>query len=215
MKTNINLAVLTAMSMLVSSASYAEVVSGELFWSDSYTADDLQDFVKSSKTVDFHSFNSLGGLYIFDVTASGGYDSEGNYLGTGLQDSYIWVFRDDGLLDPTDWVAENDDWHLGVDGESGSVHLLDSFLSLQLEVGAYFLAVGSCCEELNIATQNQEYIGLPDYAGDTVEFTGSLGTYTVNIAQSSVVPIPGAVWFMGGGLISLIGLAKRQTWSSR
>lgn len=89
-----------------------------------------------SRSVDFLKFSTAGGALTFDILASD--------LPSGLDDSMIWLFRDDGHLDLGDWVAENDDTDFAVDGNSdGSLNELDSFLSVALPAGNYQLAIGS------------------------------------------------------------------------
>ncbi len=75
-------------------------------------------------------------LYLFDVLASD--------LANGLDDSMIWLFSDDGHLDLSDWLAENDDTDFATDGNSdGSLNELDSFLTATLSAGNYLLAIGT------------------------------------------------------------------------
>jgi hypothetical protein len=89
-----------------------------------------------SRTVDFLPFTTAGGVLTFDILAS---DTP-----NGLDDSMIWIFNDDGHLEPGDWVAENDDTDFANDGnDDGSLNELDSFLSIVLSGGNYLLAVGS------------------------------------------------------------------------
>ncbi|WP_221064413.1 DVUA0089 family protein [Methylomagnum ishizawai] len=89
-----------------------------------------------SRSVDFLKFNTHGGTLTFDVLASD--------LPDGLDDSMVWVFKDDGHLDLGDWVAENDDTDFTIDGNNdGSLSELDSFLSVFLAAGNYWLAVGT------------------------------------------------------------------------
>jgi hypothetical protein len=49
------------------------------------------------------------------------------------------------------------------------------------------------------------------FYGAIVNFDiGSGNSLTVTSVNSSVVPIPAAVWLFGSGLIGLIGLARRK-----
>lgn len=89
-----------------------------------------------SRSVDFLNFSTAGGTLTFDILASD--------LADGLDDSMIWLFKDDGHLDLSDWLAENDDTDFSIDGNGdGSSNELDSFLSMALSAGHYLLAIGS------------------------------------------------------------------------
>ena len=89
-----------------------------------------------SRSVDFVRFSTMGGTLTFDILASD--------LPDRLDDPMIWVFKDDGQLDPGDWLAENDDTDFAADGNGdGSLNELDSFLSVALPAGDYQLAIGS------------------------------------------------------------------------
>lgn len=90
----------------------------------------------ASRTVDFVPFHTAGGVLSFDILASG--------QPGGLDDPMLWIFNDDGHLDPEDWVAENDDTDFALDGNGdGSASELDPLLSLALPAGGYLLAIGS------------------------------------------------------------------------
>lgn len=116
--------------MALPSISLAAVINGSIL----EYQDAAGGFV--SRSVDFLKFNTAGGVLTFDILASG--------RPNGLDDSMVWVFKDDGRLDPSDWVAENDDTDFVVDGNGdGSSSELDSFLSIALSPGNYQLAIGS------------------------------------------------------------------------
>jgi hypothetical protein len=133
MKTQLRniLAGLAAPAMLVLPAtSPAEIIHGDI----SEYQDTNSAFV--SRSVDFVKFSTAGGTLTFDVLASD--------LPNRLDDPMVWLFKDDGQLDPGDWLAENDDTNFAADGNSdGSLNELDSFMSVTLLAGDYQLAIGS------------------------------------------------------------------------
>lgn len=188
--------------MALPAASQAAVINGSIFEHE----DANGAFV--SRSVGFLTFHTAGGVLTFDLLASG--------LPNGLDDSMIWVFKDDGHLDLGDWVAENDDTDFAVDGNSdGSLNDLDSFLSIDLAAGNYLLAIGS-----------GGYVGGADMI-DGLQFESSASSSGQPVASSlplnyqltvggdfntgaSPLPEPASIGLLASGLAS-IGLRFART----
>lgn len=129
---------LLALSCLFSSiTAHATVIDGKLF-------SQVPAVQTSYTTVDFYSFkmNSAGVLDI-DLLSweSLGQDvnNDGKYA---FFDTMIWIFKD--TISVANLIAQNDD--NGFLGNDGSISILDSYLSVNLGMGNYWLAVGSCCD---------------------------------------------------------------------
>ncbi|MHB8149271.1 MAG: VCBS domain-containing protein [Desulfobulbia bacterium] len=103
-----------------------------------------------TSSIDYWYFHHNGGELSIDLLSeqSGGnyffYDINGDGVEVGF-DSYMQMFRDDGMLDESDLVAESDD--SGSEGyNDGSMSSLDSYLGFysgDLVAGDYVLAVST------------------------------------------------------------------------
>lgn len=88
-------------------------------------------------------------------------------------------------------IAYSDDYSV----DTGSSSSLDSFLGTTVHDGLYVIAVGQCCG-----------INPPQVLSES-------SSYTLHISQTSLVPVPAAVWLFGSGLIGLVAVARRKVQS--
>jgi hypothetical protein len=103
----------------------------------------------SASTVDHWGFSVLAGGIVSIDLLSWEVDSAGTGLVADVNgdgeiaffDPYIYLFADDGSLDPADLIDSNDD--SGATFTDGSIYDFDSFISLALAPGDYILAVGA------------------------------------------------------------------------
>jgi hypothetical protein len=123
-------------------------------------------------------------------------------------DSYIYVFRDS--LDADNVYASNDD-STGNFGSDGTVRGNDSYLSQVFEAGEYIIAISSCgyspyfSVDEAVAGVNQKAI-IPYSAGE-----GDHGDYRIAVTGDvSAVPVPGAAWLLGSGVLGLAILKKKR-----
>ena len=137
-----------------------------------------------------------------------------------FMDTSIYLFKDDGHLDPSDLVASNDDAGPGLGLADGSINGGDSYLSLtNLAAGKYILAVGVYSLDVNEAiaginpsgrgpaTILMPYPNLPtvnDHGDYRVTFTGSV-TLT-----PAAVPEPGNIAILVGAAVAGAGFARKR-----
>lgn len=140
----------------------------------------------------------LNDLTFMDQDVNG--DGEIAYI-----DPIIYVFRDDGMLDETDWTFQSSQFSFDTFAD-GSINFLDPYLLLEqvLAAGNYLLAIGDGDLDLAGAVSgiNQNSFG-PIGPNDTV---AAAGDYRVTI---SVMPEPATLLLLAGGLL-MIGLRQRQ-----
>jgi len=95
----------------------------------------------------------------------------------------------DSILDLFDgsgsFLAQNDDSGL----DPGSISILDSYL------------------EYTFFYNGMAAIRLSDFLGGGTEY----GTYELQIARTSVVPVPAAVWLFGTALLGFVGMSRRTS----
>jgi hypothetical protein len=126
-------------------------------------------------------------------------------------DPHIYLFQNDGFIDTSDFIAQNDDDEEDGDGlADGSVNKMDSFLSRHLEAGNYVLAVGDCHLDLLPAVVgiiNFESNGpfTSDPSG-IYEVVADHGDYQVTFrGDITIIPIFSSIWLFVSGLICLLG----------
>jgi hypothetical protein len=192
MKSRLLGAVCACVSTLFTASVSAAVISDQL--EDQFDIDG--QFL--ARTVDILSFSTTGGTATFDIYA---WDLNGTSL-----DSMIWLFNNDGSLDPVDLIAENDDSN-NTFGD-GSTSTLDSYLSVSLGAGNYILAIGSCCDfGASDIIDGLQY----EFPSPTPVASESALFYQLTTSNNiSAVPIPAAIWLFGTGLIGLVGIARRE-----
>jgi hypothetical protein len=181
--------------MALPATSHAVVINGSIL----EYQDGNGDFV--ARSVDFLKFNTTGGILTFDILASD--------LANGLDDPMIWLFKDDGNLDPGDWVAENNDTDFAIDGNSdGSLNELDSFLSIVLSAGHYQLAIGSGGDfggaDMIDGLQFESSAfssGMPVASSLALNYQLTVGG-DFN-ANASPVPEPASIYLLASGLASI------------
>jgi hypothetical protein len=124
-KTNALSALLVVGLFVMTMNASAVVITGQI---EEYGGRDGNYF-----DIDLHTFSSTGGTVTFDILECG--------FGGNCLDSMIWLFKDDGALDASDFIAQNDD-PLSTQGDDGSTDIADSWLSESLSAGDYIIAVG-------------------------------------------------------------------------
>lgn len=154
-----------------------------------------------SRTVDFLKFNTHGGTLTFDILTSDPPD--------GLDDSMIWIFKDDGPLDLGDWVSENDDTDFAVDGNSdGSLNELDSFLSVFLSAGNYWLAIGSGGDIGGVDMIDGLQLEFSVFSSGQPVASSLALNYQLTVGgdfstDASTIPEPAPVYLLASGLASI------------
>ena len=194
-------------------SAHAAVVDGSI--SQITYGSDLAD---SSVSVDYCNFtvNTAGNITIdilswerdpddwswVDVNG----DGEDSYI-----DSVVYVFND--IVAGNNLYTFNDDAPgADVGREDGSIRNNDSYISQYFEAGNYILAISDYAFDIDeaVAGLNQSCTipytsGVGDYGDYQITFTGDV----------SVVPIPGAIWLLGSGLLGLIGIQKNKKQNKR
>lgn len=137
-------------------------------------------------------------------------------------DTYLYLFRDDGSLDSSDYIARNDD----SDGTyaDGSIWRTDSYLELNLTAGNYLLAIGAYDLGMDEAIQRENrdvfYPIRCDIAGPDCTGTASAsghGDYrvsfssNVSLAENGKLPEPAGLGLLGLGLAGFALWRRRKT----
>lgn len=176
---------------------------------------DNHDITKDTISVDYWNFSvEESGIVTIDVLSwerdpdewfwrDVNNDGEDSFI-----DSSIHVFK--GSLAQQNIYASNDDDK--VNGrDDGSIRGNDSFISQDFETGDYILAISSCgygpyfSMDEAVDGVNQKAI-IPYSQGE-----GDLGDYRITISGNvSSVPLPGALWLLGSGILGLAGLNRKK-----
>ncbi len=124
-------------------------------------------------------------------------------------DSSIHVFK--GSLDAANIFASNDD-SFSEGFSDGTVRGNDSYISQQFEAGDYIIAISSCGYPSEYFSINEAVAGLNQKA--IIPYSlgeGDYGDYRITVTGDvSAVPLPGAVWLLGSGIVSLTVLRKQR-----
>ncbi len=144
--------------------------------------------------------------YTFDMLAreSGNIDLFAN--GTAdLMDPVLSIFNSAGTL-----IHQNDDSNETFG--DGSVHRYDSYLNVDLTSGDYTVGVSSYPYARGISNLTlNAFFALDDGFDVGENFNWQLTTNTqLTTALVSAVPVPAAIWFMGSGLLGLMGFSRKN-----
>jgi len=164
-----------------------------------YTINGALNSFDGGSTVDYHVVDaSIAGTYIFDVLSRDVLLGDAADGLSGL-DPFIYLFEGSlGSLGAL--VGFNDDG--GSEGfGDGSISGLDSYLSLDLSVGSYVLAIGNWR-----FSESEARSGINDSM-----FFGSFANYriTVTTPDTATVPLPASVPLLMAGL-GILGFAGRR-----
>ena len=152
-------------------------------------------------------------------------NGDGEYL---YIDSHIYVFRDDGHLDYSDKIAENDDAIIGFPYDTdGSIARLDSYISQFFNAGNYIVAVTTHSGWENMSGSFSDFAsgirvggytkgydavdGIGAYKGVGSHLTGAAyrdhGDCKLTISGEfvTVIPEPCSILLFVSGLICFIG----------
>ena len=120
-------------------------------------------------------------------------------------DSVVYVFND--TVAGSNLYTSNDDASSNAGRDDGSISNADSYISQDFDAGDYILAISDYAFDIDeaVAGLNQSCTipytsGVGDYGDYQITFTGDV----------SVVPIPGALWLLGSGLLGLIGIKRKK-----
>ncbi|CAH1534519.1 hypothetical protein THOG05_190040 [Vibrio rotiferianus] len=151
--------------------------------------------------VDYWDFSTIGGSVIFDVY-------EWDYRGNAM-DSMIWLFNDDGALDTSDLLTQNDDY-FGPQTD-GTTAPLDSYLDVSLLAGDYTLAVGRCCDfSASDIVDGYQYESQNPPIGETIrqvyDYQLTISGNVSDFRLRGSVPEPSALWLF---VICVLALSVR------
>lgn len=110
-------------------------------------------------------------------------------FGNGISslDPFIYLLRNDGSLDASDFITANDDSSQG--RTDGSIHRYDSFISTFLDNGNYTLAISNYSLSLTEVLAGENSRGsVGDY-----QITFSDNVNNVRLASSQSVPEPASI----------------------
>ena len=166
-----------------------------------YTINGALNSFDGGSTVDYHVVDaSIAGTYIFDVLSRDVLLGDAADGLSGL-DPFIYLFEGSlGSLGAL--VGFNDDG--GSEGfGDGSISGLDSYLSLDLSVGSYVLAIGNWSFSESQARSRS--------GTNASMFEGSFANYriTVTTPDTATVPLPASVPLLMAGL-GILGFAGRR-----
>ena len=171
------------------------------------------DLADSSVSVDYWNFtvNTAGNITIdilswerdpddwswVDVNG----DGEDSFI-----DSVVYVFND--TVAESNLYTFNDDASSDVGREDGSIRNNDSYISQYFDSGNYILAISDYAFDIDEAVSGlNESCTIPYTSG-----VGDYGDYQITFTGDvSVVPIPGAVWLLGSGLLGLVGIKRKKS----
>ena len=121
-------------------------------------------------------------------------------------DSVVYVFKDT-VAESNLYTSNDDASGSDVGREDGSIRNNDSYISQYFEPGNYILTISDYAFDIDeaVAGLNQNCTipytsGVGDHGDYQITFTGDV----------SVVPIPGAIWLFGSGLLGLIGIRRKK-----
>jgi hypothetical protein len=172
---------LLALTCLLSSiTAHATVIDGKLF-------SQVPSVQTSYTTVDFYSFkmNSAGALNI-DLLSweelGKDVNNDGKYA---FLDTMIWIFKDS--ISVANLIFQNDD--NGFFGNDGSISSLDSYLSANLAMGNYWLAVGACCNfgAEDIVDGKQQNNRLYTFDANTNPIENDVGNYRITFTGDATI----------------------------
>lgn len=155
---------------------------------------------------DSADYNGDGNLGFFDVNG----DGEIAYL-----DTHTYLFRNDGSLDTSDYIASNDDSDSTF--SDGSIYHYDSYLEADLEPGEYILAIGnfylSIDDAIDRFNDGNQYPfdtnGSSDHGDYQISFGGNLSV-TGSLTGPTPVPEPGSAILALLGA-TLVGAASMRS----
>ncbi len=123
-------------------------------------------------------------------------------------DSSIYVFKDS--LDAANLYVSNDDNSSNF-GTDGTIRGNDSYISQEFDAGDYIIAISSSgyppyfSVDEAVAGLNNKAI-IPYTSGE-----GDHGDYRIAVSGDvSAVPVPGAIFLLGAGLLGLAGWKRKN-----
>ena len=205
---------LTVFFIILSSSSFAAIIyKGTIYWVNGEPIGNYTHDVTAT-TVDqiYFTVNSPGDIEIdilsCEETSLGSFEDINGDGEIAWIDPYIYLFHDDGFVDPSDFIAENDDsLHTFADG---SFSAYDSFLSLHLDAGDYVLAVGDY--DLSLLAAVVGIISSESYGPYTSDWVvADHGDYQVTFRGDITLttPVLSSIWLFGSGLICLLGFRRK------
>lgn len=176
---------------------------------------DSDDITKDTITVDYWCFTVIGdGAVTIDVLSWEKDPNDWSWVDVnndGEQafiDASIHVFKE--TLSAENIYASNDDSFSNF-GNDGTIRGNDAYLSMDFEAGNYIIAISSCgyspyfTVDEAVAGINEKAI-VPYAAG-----VGEYGDYRITVTGNvSAVPVPGAGFLLGAGLLGLAGFKRKK-----